>query len=74
MTMLMTETNTPEMSERIIRAAKFVLGNGCYKTDFEHGQWWVTRPGTYQQWSVVDCQTPGGVDYLDFELVSQGDE
>ena len=46
--MLMTETNTPEMSERIIRAAKFILGNGCYKTDFEHGQWWVTRPGALQ--------------------------
>ena len=72
--MLMTETNTPEMSERIIRAAKFILGNGCYKTDFEHGQWWVTRPGDYKQLSGVDCQTPGVVDYLDFELVSQGEE
>lgn len=71
--MLMTET-AKEMSDRIIRAAKFILGPGCYKTDFEHGQWWVTRPGSYEQWSVVDCQTQGGVDYLDFEQVTRGDE
>ena len=71
--MLMTETNTPEMSERIIRAAKFILGNGCYKTDFEHGQWWVTKLSTGAQWSVIDCQTVGGVDYLDFEQVSEGE-
>ena len=70
--MLMTETNTPEMSKRIIRAAKFILGPGCYRTDFEHGQWWVTRPGSYEQWSVVDCQTEGEVDYLDFEKVTEG--
>lgn len=73
-TLLMTETNTRAMSEKIKRIAKAQLGSHCYQTDFEHGQWWVTRVSTGEQWSVVDCQTRGGVDYLDFEQVTESEE
>jgi len=72
---LMTETNTPAMHKRVLRAANYKLGHTRkFQADFEHGQWWVTELGTGAQWSVVDCQTQGGVDYLDFEQVTQGDE
>lgn len=72
-TQLMTETNTPAMERRVLRAARFRLGKRRFQTDFEHGQWWVTELGTGAQWSVVDCQTQDGVDYLDFEQVSRGE-
>lgn len=71
---LMTETNTPTMYKRVLRAARARLGRGRYQADFEHGQWWVTKLATGAQWSVVDAQTRDGVDYLDFEQVSKGDE
>lgn len=73
---LLREINTPAMEKRVLKAARWRLGasrNLRYQADFEHGQWWVTELGTGAQWSVVDCQTAGGVDYLDFEQVSQGD-
>ncbi len=71
---LMTETNTPAMYKRVLRAARYRLGAGRYQADFEHGQWWVTRLGTGAQWSVVDCQSQAGTDYLDFEQVTRDDE
>lgn len=71
--MLKTETNTPEIEKRVRRAARHRLGKGRYQTDFEHGQWWVTNLDTGAQWSVVDCETPEGVFYFDFEQVSYGD-
>ena len=76
MSRLMTETNTRAMERRVLRAARYRLGIGRYQADFEHGQWWVTKPATGAQWSVVDCRTaegPEGVDYLDFEEVSRGE-
>jgi predicted cupin superfamily sugar epimerase len=74
--MLMTETNTPAMEKRVLRAAVYKgLGKSCdLQADFEHGQWWVTFKPSGAQWSVVDCQTAAGVDYLDFEQVSAGDD
>ena len=84
--MLMTETNTPTMRAKILRAANYRLGRHRYQADFEHGQWWVTRLATGAQWSVVDCSDPSRstgrgysaqtkmIDYLDFEQVTQGDE
>lgn len=71
---LMTETNTPAMEKRVRRAANYRLGRGRYQADFEHGQWWITDLRSGAQWSVVDCQTQDGVDYLDFEQVTRGDE
>jgi predicted cupin superfamily sugar epimerase len=73
-TMLMSERNTPATEKRVLRAARYRLGAGHYQADFEHGQWWVTCLSTGAQWSVVDCQTQNGVDYLDFEQVSRGEE
>ena len=76
MAKLMTETNTPAMEKRVLRAARWRLGasrNLRYQADFEHGQWWVTELGTGAQYSVVDCETAAGVPYLDFEQVSKGD-
>lgn len=76
---LKTKTNTPAMGKRVIRAARYRLGThgpygrSDYQADFEHGQWWVTDLRSGAQWSVVDCQTQDGIDYLDFEQVSQGD-
>lgn len=74
MSRLMTETNTPAMEQRVLRAARYTLKRKRLQADFEHGQWWVTDLDTGAQWSVVDCQTQGGVNYLGFERVSQGDE
>lgn len=70
---LMTETNSRTIYRRVLRAARERLGRGRYQADFEHGQWWVSELGSGAQWSVVDCQTQAGVDYLDFEQVTQGD-
>lgn len=70
---LLSETNTRVVERRILRAVRFRFGRGPYQLDFEHGQWWVTRLRTGRQWSVVDCHA-NGVDYLDFELVTAGDE
>jgi hypothetical protein len=72
--MLMTETNTPATERRVIRAAYHKFGRKRFQADFEHGQWWLTIPGTGAQYSVVDCRTQQGVDYLDFEQVTAGDE
>lgn len=74
---LLSEMNNPAMEQRVLKAARYRLGAGRnlrYQADFEHGQWWVTELGTGAQYSVVTCQTPAGVDYLDFEQVSEGDE
>jgi len=79
---MMTKTNavlrstvdTPKMRTAVLQAALHTLGRRTLTVDFEHGQWWVTSPGTGAQWSVVDCQTAAGVDYFGFEQVSQGEE
>jgi predicted cupin superfamily sugar epimerase len=71
---LMTETNTVKMERRVLRAARAKFGRKRFQANFEHGQWWLTILGTGAQYSVVDCQTQAGVDYLDFEQVTAGDE
>ena len=71
---LMTETNAPTIYRRVLRAAAARLGRGRYQADFEHGQWWLTCLPTGRQWSVVDCETQDGISYLDFELVTRGNE
>jgi hypothetical protein len=72
---LLSEMNTPAIERRVRRAARVRLGltPAAIQTDYEHGQWWVTVLGTGAQYSVVDCQTAAGVDYLDFEQVSRGE-
>lgn len=40
------------------------------RSDYEHGQWWITDNDTGAQWSVVDCQTETGEDYYGFEQVT----
>lgn len=72
--MLITETNTPAVKRRVLRAARVRLGRARYQADFEHGQWWITNLTTGAQWSVVDCETVDGTPYLDFEQVTQGEE
>jgi predicted cupin superfamily sugar epimerase len=73
--MLLSEINKPSMEQRVLRAARFRLGKRRkFQADYEHGQWWVTELGTGAQWSVVTCATAEGVDYLDFEQVSRGEE
>lgn len=72
--MLRTETNTPTMARRILKAARYSLKRRTLQADFEHGQWWITHAPSGAQWSVCDAQTAAGVAYFDFEQVSQGDE
>lgn len=71
---LLSTINEPAIERRVLKAARYRLGKGTYQADFEHGQWWVTKRETGAQWSVVDCQTQAGVDYLDFEQVTEGEE
>ena len=73
MAQLMTETNTPTMRGKVLRAAKQKLGRGKYQANFEHGQWWVTRLKDGAQWSVVDCLSTAELPYLDFEQVTRGE-
>jgi hypothetical protein len=74
-----TETNTPTMETRILKAAKKALVNPArryveFRTFFEHGQWWVEHLPSGAQWSVCDASGPSCPDGFDFELVTQGDE
>lgn len=56
--MLQTETNTPEMRERVINAAGESLGlaAGTFDAAFEHGQWWVNCVCCSRSWSVADAE------------------
>ena len=74
MAQLMTETNTPTMRGKVLRAAKQKLGRGKYQANFEHGQWWVTRLKDGAQWAVVDTLPIGGLPALDFEQVTRGED
>lgn len=73
---LKTETNTPEMEERVLMAAYAALREPMtnLQADFEHGQWWITVKGSGAQYSVVDASGGDSVDGFDFEQVTQGDE
>lgn len=71
---LETTINTPSVARRVRRAANVRLGRRRWQTDYEHGQWWVTDLDSGAQYAAVDCQTINGIDYIDFERVSRGDE
>lgn len=78
---LRTETNTPEMGERIEWDALEALEDHAgdeernpFRAFFEHGQWWVENIHTGAQWSVNDAETQTGHKYFDYEQVTQGDE
>lgn len=72
--MLNTQTNTPEMEERILEAAAASGLPLDLSADFEHGQWWVTARDSGAQWSVVDADGVRSVDGFDFEPVTEGTE
>jgi hypothetical protein len=71
--MLQTETNTPAMGARVLRAAKRILKTRTATAHFEHGQWWILLPSG-AAYSVVDAEGCGTVDGFDLEQVSQGEE
>ena len=72
--LLNTETNTPAMDARILKAAHKALKRRNLTTFFEHGQWWITHLPSGAQWSVCDASGPSCPDGFDFEQVTQGSE
>lgn len=77
MVKLKCEIDTPEMGERVLAAFESWFDDDTadsFETTYEHGQWWITRPATGAQWSVVDASGGRSVDGFDFEQVSEGEE
>lgn len=79
MAKLKSETDTPAMERRVLRAfLDFQNYDAAHarqiSVDFEHGHWWVTDKPTGAQWSVVDATGGASVDGFDFEQVSEGDD
>jgi hypothetical protein len=72
--LLNTETNTPAMDARILKAAHKALKRRNLTTFFEHGQWWVEHLPSGAQWSVCDASGPSCPDGFDFEEVTLGSE
>jgi len=72
--LLCTETNTPAMEKRILKAAHKALNRRNLTAIFEHGQWWIEHLPSGAQWSVNDASGPSCLDGFDFEQVTQGDE
>ena len=76
--MLKTETNTPEMERRVLRAFHRaghlgrIRGRTKAQAHFEHGQWWITLPGG-AAYSVVDVEGTNAPDGFDFEQVAEGE-
>ena len=76
---LNTETNTPAMEAKILKAVRRALVNPArryaeFRTFFEHGQWWVEHLPSGAQWSVCDASGPSCPDGFDFEQVTPGSE
>jgi len=76
--MLKTETDTPEMEQRVIDAFAASVhakdpDEETYCAVFEHGQWWITCDQTGAQWSVVDAVGGDSVDGFSFEQVTEGE-
>jgi hypothetical protein len=74
--MLKTETNTPEMQQRVESAAEnaLSLAHENLSAVFEHGQWWIVCRDCDRQWSVVDASGGDSVDGFGFEVVKEGDD
>jgi hypothetical protein len=72
--MLNTETNTPAMEKRILKAAYKALKRRNLTAFFEHGQWWIEHIPSGAQWSVCDVSCPGCPEGFAFEQVTQGSE
>ncbi len=70
---LMCEVNTPAMDRRVAAAARKHFHKRDVRTNYEHGQWWISLPDG-SQYSVNDAEGPGTTDGFDFELVTQPDE
>ena len=73
--MLKCEIDSPAMEKRILRCARHHFGARTrLQADFEHGQWWITVPGTGAQYSVNDCEGSDSFSTFDFEEVTPPDE
>lgn len=72
--MLNTETNTPAMEKRVLKAAHKALKRHNMTAFFEHGQWWIEHLPSGAQWAVNDASGPSYPGGFDFEQVTQGDE
>lgn len=72
--MLKTETNTPTMERRILKAARASIRRRNLTAWFEHGQWWIEHLPTGAQWSVVDAEGGPAVDGFDFEQITEGED
>jgi LmbE family N-acetylglucosaminyl deacetylase len=70
---LKTETDTPAMRRRVLRAARELLGRRKpFVADFEHGQWWISNLDTGAQWSAQDAEGPRTALGFSFEQVTFG--
>ena len=76
-TMLLSETNTKEVEQRVIAAGNHKFGRQSRpRAYFEHGQWWliiiVKEDGlfTTKTYSVIDVHAGFENTSLDFEEVS----
>lgn len=68
---------TSPITPEDIRAAFDNSGHyrtGNYAVDFEHGSWFVTELATGRTWVVIECENHLGDEYLDFEIIAEGDE
>ena len=66
--MLRTEDQSIDPLEELSEKAE-ALGLLEFSTFFEHGQWWLEGMDAEESrhFSVVDCQSVSGEDYLDLE-------
>ena len=71
---LKSEQNTKAACSVILKAFRARFGVRKIQPNYEHGQWWITEPGTGAQWSVCDASGPGSVQSFDFEQVTAPDE
>lgn len=69
--MLSSEKETNATRDRVMRAARAILGNRKRLwAFFEHGHWWVEDRETGEQWDAVDAEGGTSVDGFDFERMS----
>ena len=69
-TKLKSETNSPAMEVRILRAfqvSDHYEPEDYPSTTFEHGQWWIVLGWSGKVFSVVDATGGSSIDGFDFE-------